>query len=120
MTSHDLPQRLQDLGYSASGSSSLFSDIPISCIPLVSVLVDDLLHSREKVTKLETQVDDRVKDLRIQLARMESMVKRVGDDNIRLRKEMQGKDEKIFELEDIVDEEYKGHTHFSRLIMRAS
>jgi hypothetical protein len=52
---------------------------------------------------------------------MESLVKRVGDDNIRLRKEIQGKDEKIFELEDMVDEEYKGHYSLqSTLFMRAS
>ena len=113
MTSHHhLQQNLESLGYCTSPSP--FPEIPLSCIPLISVLVDDLLHSRAKVTKLEKQVNeanDKVKELTMQLASTEIMARKVGDDNSRLRellRDVEWKMENIIELEYIVNE-YKGH-----------
>jgi hypothetical protein len=111
MTSPHLIQALQSLGYS-SGSS--FPELPLSCIPLISVLVDDLVHSRGKVTKLEKEVDEAngtCRDLRIRLGSLESMARKVGKDNNRLRgrlKDGEWHDEKIVELEYLLDG-YKGY-----------
>lgn len=75
--------------------------------------MDDLLHSRAKVTKLEKEVDEvneKYRGLRIRLGSMETMARKTGEDNERLRgrlKDAEWKDEKIVELEYLVDG-YKG------------
>jgi len=107
-----LQQTLQDLGYTCSSSEN-FPSIPNSCIPLVSVLVDDLVHAQAKVTQLETQVheaNEKIKDLGVQLGSMAAMARKVGDDNARLRerlRELEWMDEKVVELEYLL-REYKG------------
>ena len=109
-----LQHTLQDLGYTCSTSQD-FPSIPSSCIPLVSVLVDDLVHAQAKVTQLEIQVheaNEKIKDLGVQLGSMAAMARKVGDDNARLRerlREMEWVDEKVVELEYLL-REYKGQT----------
>ena len=61
------------------------------------------------MAKLEKQVDEaneKCRDLRIRLGSMETVARKTGEDNERLRgrlKEVEWKDEKIVELEYLVD-----------------
>lgn len=67
---HHLKESLRQLGYYAADNSEI-PDIPISCLPLISSLVDDLSHSQIQISRLESDLDDcnnKSRDLNIQVS----------------------------------------------------
>src|SRR5579862_4376688 len=51
-----LKQSLRDLGYTPSDNSEM-PDIPETCMSLISTLVDDLLHSQDRIQRQQSQID---------------------------------------------------------------
>jgi hypothetical protein len=67
---HHLKESLRELGYHPSDDNSEIPDIPISCVSLISTLVDDLLHSHTRITRLEGDIDEesaRARELGVQV-----------------------------------------------------
>jgi len=58
-----LKESLRQLGY-FSPTNTLIPSIPSSCLPLITTLVDDLLHAQTRVTRLENDMDDAEKQVR--------------------------------------------------------
>ena len=58
-----LKESLRLLGYYPADNSEI-PDIPNSCLPLITTLVDDLSHSQTRISKLEVELADARKQKR--------------------------------------------------------